>query len=148
MKTSYIVSLVAISFIPGLVHGQVIDGERPAISDPTTPSPKMEATMSQIRELDELRAENERLKARLQELESRLDEIAQVELTGVIFGADKSAAALLKIGGQLQLVRPGDVLTPPGGKNGAAAQTIHVSEILVDSVHLKIGESEQAVVVR
>ncbi len=148
MIRSLIVGLLMVGLLPGLVFCQETESAEADLSDPTAMSRKIEETLSQIRELDQLRVENARLQERVRELETRLDEIAQVDLRGVIAGSDKNSAALLQVGGKVRLVRVGDVFTPPTDNNQSTAQPIVVKEILADAVHLEIGESGQKLIVR
>jgi len=131
-------------------------------SDPTRLSPEMQKTLSQIRQLDELREENSRLAASLKELQSRTDQqlaneraererlavrlrelesnlnqqLADVEVQGINLGRDGSAAALLRVGQKVRLVRKGSELMLPASGRSGEAQRVVVEEIDVNSVKL------------
>lgn len=118
-------------------------------TDPTAESPQIDRVLSQIRQLDELRTENKQLLARLQELETRSQRLADVDVRGVIVGSDGAAAALLQFDGQTQLVRPGSEIALVSRENPEGAQrTVLVKQIVAGGVQLQVGGSSEVFFVR
>lgn len=143
-----LLSLASVPF--AVAQDQPAEPDVAVSADPTAPSPKIEATLSEIRELEQLREENRRLLARLEELEARSDQLADMVLRGVAIGADGSSAALLEINGVSQLVREGSELSPPRSRDqaGPGKMRLLVKQILDDGVHLEMGDSGETFVVR
>jgi len=148
MQARFIVSFLMVAFSAVAAVGQQPPPVPVEPPTPGAPSPKIDRVLSQIRQLDELREENKQLLARLRELETRSQQLADVELRGVIVGPDGAAAALLQFDGQTQLVRPGSEVALVSRKSADGAQRIMVKQIIADGVQLQIGGSSEMFFVR
>ncbi len=115
--------------------------------DPATPSPRIEETLANIRQLEALRSENEQLKRELEQMRAENVGFPPIEVRGLMVGADGAAVVLLEVEQMQYLLLEGDAFNLPGA-SGPSAEVAVVREVSSNGVTLEIPSSNKVLYLR